>query len=85
MLIYAAAQFLLIFLNLCDWCFWKRDSEGKVRSSKAVSSQLTAKDFLWYFTFLIAICLGVLSSVGGTSKSSPSVSTWTQLTDQPLS
>ncbi|PVH82388.1 hypothetical protein DL98DRAFT_653147 [Cadophora sp. DSE1049] len=27
MLVYAAAQLLLIILNLCDWCFWKRDSE----------------------------------------------------------
>lgn len=68
-LVYGLSQVALIKLCLLNWCFWKRDRTGAVRSfSKARPPLLTWVDYVWYTVFYCNAALGLVSSIGGTSE-----------------
>jgi hypothetical protein len=68
MLVYGAVQILLIVLWLCNWCFWRRDKKGKVKSTLDFESGFCWSDWVWYVCFVVCISLSVLTSIGGTCK-----------------
>jgi len=86
-LIYGLSQSILIVLWLLDWAIWKRNPDGQVRISdgydhsdddekeKSANNRLKRwAEYVWYCWFLVATGLGILTSVGGTRKSSVIIS-----------
>jgi hypothetical protein len=70
MLVYASGQTLLLFLWFCDWKFWKKDSNGRVKAFGKDSYRMHWANLLWYFLFTTATLATVFTSIGGTSECS---------------
>lgn len=67
-LVYGVSQIALIQLCLLNWCFWKRDRAGVVKSFSKAKAPLAWVDYIWYTVFFFNAMLGLLSSIGGTSE-----------------
>jgi hypothetical protein len=77
MLTYGISQLLLISLVLFDWCFWKRDINGKItpfgtpiKDTKLHIIAKICRDF-W---FLLGAGFGFFTSIIGTGTFSAPVS-----------
>ncbi|KAH6873451.1 hypothetical protein B0T10DRAFT_588843 [Thelonectria olida] len=69
MLIYGLSQVLLVLLVILDWCFWERNSEGKVTMfgipHEAKTSTIIVRVFR-NFCFVVCAGFGFFTSIIGT-------------------
>lgn len=71
MLCYGLSQTILILLTLIDWCYWKRDAKGNVTAFNPKSKRSHSDALLghiWYILYLIAVFVGLFTSIAGTCK-----------------